>query len=136
MKAKELITPKSKITYLYADMTVEDAISRFAKSSFSMIPVLERESGRYLYSVTANDVLNFITSDKAGDLHCAPLSSLSLTRMIAPCLESVEIKAISDLIANQNYVPLVDASGVFKGLVTRRVLIFHLLGEMERKEGR
>ncbi len=137
MKAKELVTNKKKITYVYGDSTLEEAIKAFAKSSYSMIPVLERVSDRYLYSITATDVLNWMAAGHSlEEAEKTPLSALSLTRLIASCQENAEVSSIADLVANQNYVPLVDEKGVFVGLVTRKSLIFRLLGELDRRNDR
>ena len=137
MKAKELVINKKKITYVYADSTLQEAVLAFAKSSYSMIPVLERESDRYLYSITATDVLNWVADGHHIDeAKQTPLSALSLTRLIAPCQENAELSSIADLVANQNYVPLVDEKGVFAGIVTRKNLIFRLLGELDRRNDR
>ena len=127
MKAKELATPKSKVLILYNDLSIGEAIKIMNKRKYQMIPVVERNSNRYLYSVSSRDILVKILNEK--DLNAVleePLSSVAIDRLIIPCQADTDIGDLLDLIVNQNYVPLVDANGVLQGIVTRRALINHL----------
>lgn len=132
MKAKELSTPAKRVSCLKNDLTVGEAFAKMDKSHYNMIPVVEVNSSRYLYSLSNGDILRFIL--KMGDLKKAlaePLSSVSIDRLIVACNEDVEIEEIFELVANQNYVPLVDANGVFRGIVTRRALINYFTESQE-----
>ena len=135
MKAKDLMTGIGSVNFVYADASIKDAAEAFAKCRFTMIPVLEKGSNRYLYSISSTDVLRYMAGIR--DIKEAEednLSSLPLSRLIAACSLEADIESIADLIANQNYVPCVNSEGVFVGLVTRKSLIFMLLGELEKRK--
>ena len=128
MKASELATRKAKVEFLYSDILVKDAFDKLEKKRFAMIPVLERKSNRYLYSLSEGDILRFIV--ETGNLRKAgkkPLSRVSIDRLIVPVKEEDDVSALFDLAPNQSYIPLIDENGVFKGIVTRKSIIYHLL---------
>jgi len=124
MLAKELVTKKAKVEFIYSDILVEEALEKVEKKRYMMIPVLERGSNRYLYSLSEGDLLRFICS--VGSLRKAmksPLTSVAIERLIIPVREDAESDAIFDLIVNQNYVPVIDGNGVFQGIATRRAML-------------
>ncbi|MCR5491346.1 MAG: CBS domain-containing protein [Bacilli bacterium] len=109
-------------------MTIEESIQKMNKGRFQMVPVLEKESGRYLYSLSASDMLNHIINvgsyEKA--LH-DPIASIPVDRLIVPCTNDIGINGLIDLLANQNYVPLVDGGGIFQGIITRKKVLYRLM---------
>lgn len=132
MQAIELATPRNRVETLFSDMTIGEAIKVIEKKKFQMIPVIERDSKRYLYSVSAGDILRKILKEK--DLNKAladPISSLSIERLIVACSKETEISELIYLVVNQNFVPLVDSAGVLQGIVTRRAIIDHLASQGE-----
>ncbi len=127
MKAKELLTPKSKLTTLYSDMNIKQALDIIIKSGLTGVPVLERESKRYLYSISTSALLKKVTESK--DLektYGEPLASVPLERMSLAASVDSEVQGLIYLIVNQNFVPIVDNSGVFQGIVTRKAIINYL----------
>lgn len=130
MKAIDLIIPKNKVEYIYNDITVGDALRKISKKRFTMVPVLERNSERYLYSLAASDILMRILKD--GDIEKTKLemlSSVSIDRLIVPCDKETDITALADLAVSQNFIPIIDAKGAFVGLVTRQAIIDYLISE-------
>lgn len=127
MKAKQLATPRSRVQTLYNDMTLGEVLKIMEKRKYQMLPVIERNSRRYLYSVSAGDLLRRLAQEGSlSKIINEPLSGLTIDRLIISCSEDAELESIIYLVVNQNYVPLVDASGVLQGIVTRRAIIDHL----------
>ena len=127
MKAKELATPLRRVSNLYNDITVKEAIATMERCRYMMIPVLERNSNRYLYSLSTGDILRHVVH--TGDLDKAlkdPISLIQIQRLVLSCNEETEMTDLFDMAVNQNYVPLVDKSGVFKGILTRRSILNYL----------
>ncbi len=127
MKAKELATPIRRVSTLFNDITVKEAIAKMDKCRYTMIPVVERNSLRYLYSLSTGDILRHVVN--TGDLEKAlkdPISAIQMERLVLSCNEETEISDLFDIAVNQNYVPLVDKSGVFKGILTRRSILNYL----------
>lgn len=83
MKAKELMTSKDKVTCLYNDMDLQECYKKLSESHFTMIPVLERESGRYLYSLSTLDILKSIMESNSLEKALkSPLTSIETERLI------------------------------------------------------
>lgn len=133
MKTKDLLIPKTKVDYLYSDITIDDAIKKMDKHRFQMIPVLERGSGRYLYSISAGDILREITTNEQPDVLQHSISSISLSRLVVPSKNYKNISELGYLISNQNFVPIIDDSGIFQGIVTRQSILNLLLEKYEKK---
>jgi predicted transcriptional regulator len=135
MIPKQLVTPKSRVTTLFSDMTIRQAIERMNKSRFQMVPVLEKDSGRYLYSLAASDILKHIVT--AGSYEKSldnPISRIPIDRLIIPATNDISMEMLVDLLANQNYVPIVDNGGIFGGIITRKNDLYHLIKTEEEEE--
>lgn len=135
MDAKNLLTPKTKVEYLYNDITVGEAIAKMRRRRYALIPVLERNSNRYLYSISSSDLLYKIT--EIGDVKKAeslPLSEVEINRLVIPAPQVQDIESLGDLLSSQNFVPIVDEKGIFLGLVTRRSVFNYLLAEKAKGE--
>lgn len=133
MKAKELATPVKRVEFLYSDFTIGEAVKKMEKCHYTMIPVIEPNSSRYLYSVSSGDILHrIITSDDLKAVMKEPLSTVRIERLTLSCNEDAEVSELFDLAVNQNYIPLVDARGAFRGILTRRAILTYF---MPAKEG-
>ena len=132
MKAKDLLTPARRVDSVYSDIAIGEAIKKMESCHYTMIPVIERNSTRYLYSISAGDILRRISAE--GDYKKAleaPLSSVKITRLVLSCTEDVDIDELYELAINQNFIPLVDGSGTFRGIITRRAIINYLISLQE-----
>ena len=133
MKVKELATPVRRVECLYSDFTIAEAVKKMEKCHYTMIPVIERNSCRYLYSVSSGDLLHrFVSGGDIKETMAAPLSTVRIERLVLSCNEDVDVDELFDLAINQNYIPLVDANGAFRGILTRRSILNYL---MSTKEG-
>jgi CBS domain-containing protein len=135
MDANNLLTPKTKVEYLYNDITVGEAIAKMKRRRYALIPVLERNSNRYLYSISSSDLLYKIM--QIGDVKKAealPLSEVEINRLVIPAPQVKDIESLGDLLSSQNFVPIVDEKGIFLGLVTRRSVFNYLLAEKAKGE--
>ena len=93
------LTPKNLMGYLTNEMTVRQAVEKIREQGFSMLPVIDRETGVYIRSVRANDLLDYIVNERLSfqELEERPLEAVA---------SSWEIKAIS---ANADITSLFDA---------------------------
>ena len=132
MKAKDIMTAAKKVEFVYHDITIGEAIDKMSRKRYTMIPVLERPSMRYLYSLSTGDILRKVMAqNNPAATREELLSTISVQRLIVPCGQSTEISDLTDLVINQNYVPLVDENGIFQGIVTRRAVLNYLISSAE-----
>ncbi|MCQ2502434.1 MAG: CBS domain-containing protein [Saccharofermentans sp.] len=125
--------PKQEITYLYSDCTVRQALEKMHSTSYSAVPVVDRE-GHYLATLSEGDLLWFIVKGEGGEPHTMAIESLSGVKLEDIGLNThknqpVPINSsIEDLISRSmetNFVPITDDRGIFIGIVTRRSIIKH-----------
>lgn len=125
--------PKQEITYLYNDCTVRQALEKMHNSSYTAVPVVDRE-GHYVGTVSEGDLLWFIVKGEGGEPHTMAIESLEGFKLTDVKLNKFKNQpisinsAIEDLIIRSmetNFVPIVDDRGIFIGIVTRRSIIKH-----------
>ncbi|MBQ6018301.1 MAG: CBS domain-containing protein [Clostridiales bacterium] len=125
--------PKQEITYLYNDCTVRQALEKMHNSSYTAVPVVDRE-GHYVGTVSEGDLLWFIVKGEGGEPHTMAIESLEDFKLTDVKLNKFKNQpisinsAIEDLIIRSmetNFVPIVDDRGIFIGIVTRRSIIKH-----------
>ncbi|MBO4540841.1 MAG: CBS domain-containing protein [Bacilli bacterium] len=115
------LTPKNVIDYLTDDMTVRQALEKIKEKGYSMVPVIERDTGLYVRSVRANDLLDYIMNERLSfqDLEERPLAAVRSSWEIKPIGANADIRSLVDVLVSQNYAPVVDSRGIFIGIVTR-----------------
>ena len=125
--------PKQEITYLYNDITVDQALEKMHSSSYAAVPVIDRE-GHYVGTVSEGDLLWFIVKGEGGEPHTMAIESLKQFKLTDVELNKYKYKPVSinssveDLVVktmDSNFVPITDDRGMFIGIVTRRSIIKH-----------
>lgn len=141
MIALRYLTPKKEVQCLYEDFTIRQALEKMEFHRYGTIPVIERKTGRYLYSLSEGDFLWYLK--KGGftlhDLQQKPLSEVSPSRNIVPASVNEEMETLYSLAIQQNFVPILDDIGVFIGIVTRKRIMCayqELLQEIEAKNAK
>jgi predicted transcriptional regulator len=131
MNILPLLTPKKEIEYLYADFSIRQALEKMDFHRFGTVPVIERNTGSYLYSLSEGDFLWFwkekgLTYEELGRLS---LSEIPHSRSIQSVGVECQIEEVYPLISQQNYVPVVDDQNVLIGIVRRQSVVNALLKE-------
>ncbi len=134
MNVAFFIKPKSKIIYVYEDNTLRQGLEKMRYHGYSAVPVLTRD-GKYAGSVKEGDFLWAIYGQTDPKFEEKIRISEILHR---EGRDPVRITAgMDDLllkVMDQNYVSVVDDSGSFVGIVTRRD-IMHFYYEKIRELG-
>ena len=125
--------PKQEITYLFNDITVDQALEKMHSSSYTAVPVIDRE-GHYVGTVSEGDLLWFIVKGEGGEPHTMAIESLKQFKLSDIELNKYKYKpfpinaSVEDLITktmDSNFVPITDDRGMLIGIVTRRSIIKH-----------
>jgi Predicted transcriptional regulator containing CBS domains len=124
-----LLLPKNQVDYLFEDFTVRQALEKLEGKRYSMIPVINRKSGKYERALMEGDFLYYLTRNHLsfGELEKMNLQDVPASRDIQAVGVNCQIKELYDKIIDQNFVPVVDDNGVFIGIVTRRSVMRTLL---------
>jgi CBS-domain-containing membrane protein len=124
-----LLIPKKDVEYLFDDFSIRQALEKMEFHRYTMIPVIERSSGRYCYSLREGDVLWFLKDHHLpwNQTEKEKIASIPLSRDIVAVKVSASLEDLQPLIISQNYVPVTDDNGIFIGIVTRKAVMNALL---------
>ncbi len=120
------LMPKSNVAFVYDDYTVRQCIEKMTFHGYSAIPVISRE-GNYVCTISDGDLLNFITSGGyQKEKEYSSIYDVINKEKNPPVKITSEIDELFELACRQNFVPVIDDSGIFVGIVTRKDIIRYL----------
>lgn len=124
------LRPKSTVTYLYDDVSLQRGLNKLRESGYSALPVLSRE-GKYLGVVSEGDFLWYLAERQPRqtalrDTKLRDLPTLQLHSCpVRPMPVTTSMEELLHCASRQNFVPVVDDSGSFIGIVSRGDIIRH-----------
>ena len=119
------LIPKNKVAYLYDDFSLRQALEKMEHHKYSAIPILDRE-GRYVGTITEGDILWEIKNNLSFSIKEAeniPIASVKRKLDNAPISAHANMTDLIQKAMNQNFLPVVDDSGSFIGIITRKDII-------------
>lgn len=122
------ITPKSQTTYLTSDFSIRQALEKIKYHRYTSVPIIDK-FGKYVGTITEGDLLWFIIENNILDikkLEEIKLSEVKRNRDNFAVNVSSKVSDLLSIITNQNFVPIVDDSNVFIGIITRKSVIKYL----------
>lgn len=124
-----LLTPKAQVEYLFGDFTIRQALEKMGRFRYASIPVLDRESGAYLYSLSEGDLLWTIKDLRLSfnDFQRIPIAEVKRYREVPSYRITTPIEDLYLAAMGQNFVPITDDRGLFIGIVTRKKVISAIL---------
>lgn len=134
MNIAYFLHPKGQVAYLYDDYTFRQGLEKMKHHGYTAIPVISR-SGQYVGTVSEGNFLwQLIQEDSENPLTMKELEQLQVRDILdASAYPSVRITVTMDeLLDNatkQNFIPVVDDSGSFIGIVTRKDIIRYFAEE-------
>ena len=130
------LTPKSEIAYIFENETMRQALEKMEHRKFSCIPILSLD-GKYVGSISEGDLLWGMKRFQIADVRdTEEISVMTIPRRAnyRPCRISAKMEDLLDKAINQNFVPIVDDSGYFIGIVTRKEIIKNCYKELQKLE--
>jgi len=123
-----LLTPKTQVACLNANMNGRQALEKMRAHGYSAIPLIS-ENGEYIGTVSEGDLLWHIV--KGNEVSLADLEDVKICDLIRKEVPAVKVDAdieeLVERITNYNFVPVVDDRNVLMGIVTRRKVLQELL---------
>jgi len=136
------LLPKSRVAYLYDDHTFRQGLEKMRHHGYTAIPVISR-NGQYVGTVSEGDFLWCLLSETDPDTQ-KELSMKSMEQLLVsdllkensyPAVRiTVTVDELLDSAMSQNFIPVVDDTGIFIGIVTRKDIIRHFAKEQRAKE--
>ncbi|MDY5612843.1 CBS domain-containing protein [Dysosmobacter sp.] len=143
MNIAYFLLPKARVAYLYDDCTFRQGLEKMRHHGYTAIPVISR-SGQYIGTVSEGDFLWRLLSEETErhhtmkDLEQLQVRDILRGNQYLPVRITVTMDELLDSAMNQNFIPVVDDSGSFIGIVTRKDIIRYFaeqkLGSISQKE--
>lgn len=125
MEISSFLLPKDQVAYITTSISMREALEQLENHYYSAIPIID-EAGKYVGTLSEGDLLWKLKNTEGLSFeNMAGVSISTIQRHVHN--ESVEIHAQMEdmltLAADQNFVPVVDDSGVFLGIIRRKDII-------------
>jgi CBS domain-containing protein len=132
------LTPKSEVDCAFEDDTLSQAWARMENHKYSAIPIINETTGRYVGTLTADDLIRDLRergTNKILKLESSrPVMSVKRKRDYRAISASARIEELYKFAMTQNFVPVVDDTETFIGIVTRTSIIQYLVGRVSDPE--
>lgn len=134
------LLPKSDVAYLYDDYTFRQGLEKMRHHGYTAIPVIDRE-GKYIGTVSEGDFLWRLLSSGQNehvysmkDMEQLCVRDLLRENLYLPVRITVSMEELLTSAMNQNFIPVVDDTGSFIGIVTRKDIIRYYAEEKNLSE--
>ena len=130
MNIAYFLLPKGQVAYLYDDYTFRQGLEKMHHHGYTAIPVISR-NGQYVGTVSEGDFLWRLLSEEDGspsacsmkDMENLHIRDILQDNTYPPVRITVGMEELLNSAMQQNFIPVVDDSGSFIGIVTRKDII-------------
>ncbi|WZL81577.1 CBS domain-containing protein [Vallitaleaceae bacterium 9-2] len=115
------LTPKHEIVTLTESMTLRQAMEKMEYHKYSAVPVIDDE-GRYRYTLSEGDILWYVKDHMDLSIKNSEkvnISQIERSRSIEAVSINEEFSVVEELTQYQNFIPVVDDTGIFIGIIRR-----------------
>lgn len=124
------LTPKIEIVTIGSGSTMRQVQEKMSAHTYTAMPVID-EGGKYVGTVTEGDLLQVYQEHpqmRFSESSKILLKDIVLKTINNPVHIDAKIENLLEYAICQNFVPVVDDSGVFIGIVRRREIIEYFAG--------
>ncbi len=139
MNVAFFLVPKANVEYLYDDYTVRQGLEKMRCHGYTAIPVIDRE-GKYISTISEGDFLWGLVDFHEGveSATARSMEKVSLKRFLKkdknpPVKITASVNELLQQAMNQNFIPVIDDTGVFMGIVTRRDIMKYYYEGMKKE---
>ncbi|GAK02761.1 inosine-5'-monophosphate dehydrogenase [Geomicrobium sp. JCM 19037] len=119
------LLPKQEVKYLSPDATIRQAIEKMRHHRYTAAPLVNQD-GKYAGTITEGDLLWVIMDNRdqaMEDIMNLRLKDIPQRVKNIPIYIHEEMEDLVALSSDQNFIPVMDDSGYFIGIVRRRDII-------------
>ena len=126
------LKPKSETEYIYTDDSLRQVLEKMEYHRFSAVPMIDRETGEYVGTITEGDLL--IEIKNRFDLSLKDAEDIKITdiprrRDNKPVDADANMEDLFQTVMNQNFVPVIDDKRHYIGIITRKDVIGYLISK-------
>ena len=126
------LLPKQEVVCLSSNATLRQTLERMERHRYTAVPVLS-EDGKYVGTVTEGDLLWYLKNREGLSFEQTariPLSEVPLRTTNKPVQIDANMEDLISLAKSQNFVPVVDDTRTFIGIVRRSDIIDYCAGSL------
>ena len=131
------VTPKVNVGFVYSSDTVSEAAEKMLKYRFTTVPVINEVTGRYEGTLANDDLLRELYNNPSltpAEAGSKLLKSVTRRRDYGAVKADADIEDLLDSVTIQNFVPVVDDTDAFIGIITRRDVMRYLRNHMIKED--
>lgn len=134
MNVAFFLIPKSQTAFIEDDDTFRQGLEKMRHHGYTAIPVLDK-AGKYVGTLSEGDFLWHIIDiggasiEECEDLHIADILKPDRN---PPVKVTARVEELMERLLMQNFLPVIDDSGAFIGIVTRQ----KVLGYFKKKQNK
>jgi CBS domain-containing protein len=125
------LVPKEEVIYLNVNCTMRQALEKMEYHRYTAVPLIDND-GKYVGTITEGDLLWKMKNTPNltfNDTERVMIREVPW-RMINSCVSiNAQMENLLSLVMAQNFVPVVDDSEIFIGIIRRREIIEHYVKE-------
>lgn len=131
------LTPKSEVAYITEDFTIRQTLEKMEYHRYSSIPILTKD-GKYVGTITEGDLLWTLKEliqkkeIKLEDIDVMPVIDVPRRKNNTPVSISANMELLVSKAITQNFVPVIDDSETFIGMVKRRTIVEYCYEKMKK----
>ncbi len=129
------LTPKSEVAHIYDDDSVRQALEKMEYHRYSAVPILTSQ-GKYVGTLTEGDLLWYLKNQldlNLRDSRKIPVMDVPRRSDNTPVYANSKMEDLLDKAMKQNFVPVLDDSNIFIGIVTRKDIMKYIAGDVKKK---
>ena len=130
------LIPKGKVEFIKDSFTLRQAVEKMDECGYAAIPIIN-DKGEYIETITNGDTLHYLKNNLNLDLFAAekiPLSAVNIKRKTRAIKINQTMENLMEVAKTQNFVPVVDDSNHFIGIVTRGAIINYFESKLKENE--
>ena len=127
----DFLTPKKLTFYINTDSTIRQALEKFDAHKFSVVPTID-DNGKYKGTISEGDILRYIKNNCNFSIEVAEsvrISEVERYRTYFSLKIDADLEEIFALALEQNFVPIVDDSETYIGIIKRSDIIKYFYKE-------
>ncbi len=129
------LTPKSEVAHIHDDDSVRQALEKMEYHRYSAVPILTSQ-GKYVGTLTEGDLLWYLKNQldlNLRDSRKIPIMDVPRRSDNTPVYANSKMEDLLDKAMKQNFVPVLDDSNIFIGIVTRKDIMKYVAGDVKKK---
>lgn len=124
-----LLTPKSEVVYIKDTFSVRQALEKMEYHRYSAVPIINSDGG-YVGTITEGDLLwglkNQFMNESWDELNYQSVMEIPRHSDNKPIGIGARVEDLFETAMTQNFVPVIDDSNTFIGIVTRQKIMRYI----------